>query len=157
MRTRYRLHATWRIAAPPDRVRAALRDVAGYSTWWRSVVGVGGQRDGDGWLRIRGALPYAITTRLTRLRDDERVLGACMRGDLEGWCAWRLDAVPGGTLVRFRQHVAARSPLLRALSPMLHGLLAANHAHVMRVGERGLRRHLAHGIEARSDEPIADG
>lgn len=144
MRTRYRLHATWRIAAPAAVVHAALRDVGDYPVWWPSVEAAAEASDGEGCMRIRGVLPYAITTRLTRVRDDERVLGARMRGDLEGWCAWRIDAAAGGTLVRFRQHVVARSRLLRALSPVLHVVLAANHALVMRAGERGLRRQLSH-------------
>lgn len=140
---RYRFRSTWWLDAPSAEVRAALADVAGYPVWWQGITAGPQVSEADGWITVRGALPYGITVRLTQIPAPDGVLAARIRGDLEGWSAWHLRPEEQGTRVLFRQRVVVRQRMLRAASPLFRPALAANHALVLRRGEAGLRRHLA--------------
>ena len=135
-----RFRSVWSIAAEPARVRAVLEDVAAYPQWWSSVVEGSVESEGDGWIGMRGPLPYMLRVRLTRMDAAEGVLAARIRGDLLGWCSWHVsEREGGGSTVIFQQHVILRRRALRLLVPVLRGRLRANHAAVMREGEAGLR------------------
>ena len=64
-------------------------------------------------------------------------------GDLQGWCAWQVTAEVTGTRAVFSQEVGVTSPMLGRAPFAIRPLLRANHAHMMRSGERGLGGYLA--------------
>ena len=141
----FRFRSVWRIPAEPAAVQAALADVAAYPDWWPSVVegrvepqAAAGR--GDGWIGMRGPLPYTLRVRLTQMDAPGGVLAARIRGDLLGWCSWHLSpARDGGTCVVFQQHVIVRRCSLVVIARFAARSLRANHEAVMRSGERGLR------------------
>ncbi len=144
MSTAYRFDDTWNLAAPQKQVFAALADVEDYERWWPQIREV--QRiDADrGRVRIRSLLPYTLDLVLARAAQDETggILRVDITGDLLGWCAWQLSAEGAGTRARFSQEVEVTMPMLSGARFALRPLLRGNHAHMMRSGERGLRKYL---------------
>jgi len=141
----FRFSDEWSIPAAPDRVYAALADVERYAVWWPQVLGVGRVDDESGRTRARSVLPYTLDLVLTRSVADERArrLRVTVDGDLRGWSQWLLEpADAGGTLAHFTQEVEVTSRLLRWGSRVARPLLLANHAGMMREGERGLTAYL---------------
>ncbi|SDH46949.1 SRPBCC family protein [Agrococcus jejuensis] len=145
MASDFRFRSVWRIAAEPDAVQAVLADVAAYPQWWPSVVEGRVEQAatpgrGDGWIGMRGPLPYTLRVRLTQMDAPDGVLAARIRGDLLGWCSWHLSpAKDGGTCVVFQQHVILQRRSLQAIARVATRRLRANHDAVMRSGEAGLR------------------
>lgn len=136
----FRFRSVWRVEAEPVVVLAALADVAAYPQWWSSVVQGAVEGEGDGWIAMRGPLPYTLRVRLTRMPAADGVLAARVRGDLLGWCSWHVSpGADGGAHVVFQQHVILRRRSLQAIARVAAGRLRANHAAVMRAGEAGLR------------------
>jgi hypothetical protein len=69
-------------------------------------------------------------------------------GDLHGWSSWQVSAVPGGgTVARFAQEVSVTSRAMSVLPAFSAPVLRANHAWMMRGGERGLGIYLASTAE----------
>jgi len=125
-------------------VYEALAYVEGYEHWWPQVREVH-RIDGDsGRVRIRSLLPYTLDLVLARAVQDEArgILRVDVAGDLLGWCAWQFTAEVAGTRARFSQEVEVTVPLLQRAPFAIRPLLRGNHAHMMRSGERGLRRYL---------------
>jgi hypothetical protein len=139
----YVFHSEWHLAAAPDAVYSALRDLAGYPQWWSQVRAVRELSDAVGEVRCRSLLPYDLVFVVTREIDDPvgRVLHASHIGDLEGTSRWVIR--PDGTAV-FDEDVVVRKPLVRAAGRTARPALRYNHAVMMRDGERGLRQHLQH-------------
>lgn len=141
----FRFRSSWRIAAEPEAVHAALVDVAAYSSWWPSVVESrvdesDASRPGSGRISMRGPLPCTLRVRLTQMGAPDGVLAARIRGDLLGWCSWHVSPTnDGGTSVVFQQHVILQRRSLQAIARVATRRLRANHAAVMRSGEAGLR------------------
>ena len=96
-------------------------------------------------MRIRSLLPYHLDLVLTRDAQDKThgILQVLVDGDLHGWCAWQLTSEGTGTRAVFSQEVEVTSPMLRRVPFAIRPLLRGNHSHMMRSGERGLRRYLA--------------
>jgi len=145
MSTAYRFDNQWHVGAPPDRVYAALADVDGYARWWPQVREIDRIDVDTGRVRIRSLLPYSLDLVLTRDAQNEThgILRVLVDGDLHGWCAWQLTPEGTGTRAVFSQEVEVASPMLRRAPFAIRPLLRGNHAHMMRSGERGLRRYLA--------------
>ncbi len=145
MSTAYRFDNQWHVGAPPDQVYAALADVDGYVRWWPQVREIHSIDVDTGRVRIRSLLPYNLDLVLTRDAQDEThgILRVLVDGDLHGWCAWQLTSEGTGTRAVFSQEVEVASPMLRRAPFAIRPLLRGNHAHMMRSGERGLRRYLA--------------
>jgi uncharacterized protein YndB with AHSA1/START domain len=142
--TTYRFDNLWHLRAPRAQVYAVLADFEGYELWWPQVR-ESHRIDGDrGSARIRSLLPYTLDLVLAPTVQDEvhGVLRVDLDGDLRGWCAWQLTAEGCGTSARFSQEVEVTVPMLRRAPPAIRPVLRGNHAHLMRSGERGLRRHL---------------
>ncbi|WP_035794180.1 SRPBCC family protein [Kitasatospora mediocidica] len=141
----YHLTSRWQLAAPPRTVYRLLRDVERYPQWWPQVRGVRALDDTSGELRIRSVLPYTLLMTARELRQDEAagVLEAELTGDLAGWSRWTVGAHGTGSLALFEEDVRPGKPLMRRLALPARPLFLANHALMMRAGERGLRRHLA--------------
>ncbi len=123
---------------------AALAYVEGYERWWPQVREIRRIDSDSGRVRIRSLLPYTLDLVLARAVQDEArgILRVDVGGDLQGWCAWQFTAERAGTLARFSQEVEVTVPLLQRAPFAIRPLLRGNHAHMMRSGERGLRRYL---------------
>ena len=144
MPAQYRFDNLWHLHAPREQVYAALADVDSYLLWWPQIREIHRIDDDSGRVRIRSLLPYTLNLVLARAVQDERrgVLRVDVAGDLRGWCAWQLTAEGAETRARYSQEVEVTVPLLQRAPFALRPLLRGNHAHMMRSGERGLRRYL---------------
>lgn len=149
----YRFRTRWLLAADPDVLFGVLADVAGYGDWWPQVRDGVRTGDGAGDLVIRSTLPYDLRVHLEQRRRDPaaRILEARLTGDIDGVAAWRIEPVaadppacaPPRCAAYFAEDVQARAALLRRLAPIARPAFIANHAAMMRDGQRGLARFLA--------------
>ncbi len=140
----YRFDNEWHLDAPREKVFAVLADVEGYGGWWPQIRQIHRIDAETGRVRIRSLLPYTLNLVLERVLQDEArgVLRVDVSGDLLGWCAWHLTTEGGGTRARFSQEVEVTVTVLQRMPSAIRPLLRGNHAHMMRSGERGLRKHL---------------
>lgn len=90
------------MAAPPERVYAALATLGEYPTWWPQVYSVEQVTQETAVVRIRSVLPYTLQLVLTREVEDRAMglLRVRIRGDLSGWSQWEV----------LRAGVASRQP-----------------------------------------------
>jgi uncharacterized protein YndB with AHSA1/START domain len=141
----------WRIAAPADRVWAALTAVPAWPDWWPGVRSVQTLRAGDAQglgsvQRIRWAtrLPYDLVIEIEAIEclPPERLRGRSS-GQLQGEGIWLLSEAEQGTDVTYVWRVQLTRPWMRWLAPLLAPLFRWNHESVMRAGGAGLARHLA--------------
>ncbi|MEU6062446.1 SRPBCC family protein [Streptomyces sp. NPDC047097] len=156
-RHHYRFTSLWRLPAPPDRVHAVLARPEDYPRWWPQVREVARRDERTGTASIRSALPYTLRVTLTERRNDAvaRVLESGIGGDMDGRARW--TTVPdgrGGSLARYEQEVVVRRKLLRRLAVPARPLLRANHAWMMRCGERGLTAWLRRPGEGPAGEAV---
>jgi hypothetical protein len=142
----YTFRSQWRIAATPDRVYAALADVATYPSWWPEVHEARLLEDGAGELRCRSLLPYDLVFVARReIEDaDRRILRASLSGDLTGTSQWTITGDDGATTAVFDEDVVVGKALIRLVGPLARPALRFNHDRMMRAGERGLREYLSH-------------
>lgn len=158
MAAAYQFDDMWRLNHPPSAVWRVLADPTSWPTWWPGLRAQVVREGGDGGLGTRGALTFAAPG--YRLRIGLEVVavavpagpewrgGVVLRcvGDLRGRAVATVSPSAGQTLVRIDWRVAvARPGLRRALAP-LPCVARASHAVVMRAGERGLERALAHAV-----------
>ncbi|MGH8894704.1 MAG: SRPBCC family protein [Actinomycetes bacterium] len=142
---RYRFRSVWPLAAAPEEVFRALRDVDDYPEWWPQVRRVDRIDDGTYDMVVRSVLPYDLVFRSTRSREDEAagVLEARMAGDLDGLSRWTIREDGAGTTLVFEEQVVAVKTMLRRLAFVARPAFVANHVLMMRAGRRGLRAYLA--------------
>jgi uncharacterized protein YndB with AHSA1/START domain len=140
----YRFRSLWALPAPPAAVYTALEHAEDYPRWWPQVREVSRIDELTGTIRIRSLLPYdmAFTAREVRRDPAAGVLEVAMTGDIEGGARWTLTADGAGTRARYEQEVEVRKPLLRRLAVPGRPVFRANHALMMRAGQRGLRTYL---------------
>lgn len=138
----FRFDHRWRLDAAPDAVFAALADVDRYVEWWPQVRRSRRLDERSGVTVIRSVLPVPLRLVLTRRVEDTAtgVLEVELAGDLVGWSRFTVDADGA----RYEQECVLGRPWLDRLAarPGAAALLRANHAWMMRCGERGLRRRL---------------
>lgn len=141
----YTFQSNWRLAAPPDRVYEVLADVETYPRWWPQVRATRRLDDVSGELTCRSLLPYDLTFVMHReVQDpDARILRARMTGDLAGSSQWTITSAGSGTLAVFDEDVDVGVGLVKAAGRLFRPALRANHDHMMRSGEKGLRKHLS--------------
>ncbi len=153
---RYHIVTTWRVPGTVEEVAAILGDVEALPRWWPSVYLDARERElGDAQgvgkvvaLHTKGWLPYTLRWqfRVTEVDPSGRVVIEPM-GDFTGrgeWALWQEGTTEAPvTVARYDWDVVARKPLVRALTPLLRPLLAANHDWAMRRGEESLRLELA--------------
>lgn len=132
---------SWTMGFAPEQVYAVLAAVADYPTWWTEVRSARQVSDDSVELQIRSFLPHTLAIQLTREIEDPvaGLLRVSISGDLEGWSQWQ---VREGTIAEFAQDVVVGGALPRRVLGLAAPLLHANHAAMMRSGERGLRRQL---------------
>jgi hypothetical protein len=140
----FHLHTEWRVPADADAVYRVLRDVEHYPQWWPQVHRVVKLSEDSGELHIRSHLPRDLIFRVEPDVEDAsaRLLRARMSGDLTGWSQWRVRPAGAYTGVAFDEQVRVSGPLLRLGSVFARPLLVANHAAMMRAGQRGLAARL---------------
>ncbi len=142
----YRFRSVWALDAPSELVFTALRELAEYPRWWPQVRSVRRVGADTAEIRCRATLPYELVFTTHRSREDESagVLEAAMEGDLGGFSRWTItEASCGATQAVFEEEVSAHKPLLRRTAVVARPAFLANHAWMMRCGERGLRTYLA--------------
>lgn len=142
----FRFEHAWSLSAPPARVFHVLADVERYAVWWPQVRRLERVDEASGWVWVRSALPFTLALLLTREVEDEAAgaLRVSIDGDLRTWSSWQVSAASGGgTVARFAQEVSVTSRAMSMLAPLSASLLRADHAWMMRGGERGLRAYLA--------------
>jgi hypothetical protein len=141
----YRFRSLWSVRATTTRVFDALVDLANYPAWWPDIRAVQQIDDDTAEVTCRSVLPYALTFRLHRaVQDSARGrMRVDMTGDLEGYVQGVVtERQPEGALLAISQRVVVTKPLLRALAPVGRPLFRANHALMMRRGQRGFRAYL---------------
>lgn len=145
----------WHLAAPVERVWAALTDPESWPRWWPYVRSVQTVRRGDasGIGSVRRIhwgtrLPYDVHIEVEAVESlrHER-LRACSRGQLSGQGIWLLRADGTGTAVTYVWRVELAQRWMRWLAPLLAPVLRWNHDGIMRAGGVGLARYLADGDE----------
>jgi hypothetical protein len=143
----YVFRSEWRLEAAPEHVYDVLADVERYPRWWPQVRSTRRLDDTSGELTCRSLLPYDLTFVMHReLEDrDARVLRARMAGDLVGTSQWTITAAGTGARAVFDEQVDVGIDLLRNAGRLFGPVLRFNHDHMMRSGEKGLRKHLATG------------
>lgn len=139
----YRLLSTWILAAPVERVWAALDDAERWPEWWPGVERVepaGFNRYRSTW---RSALPYALTFDFSvERREAPYLLAGRASGDLAGEGVWRLYEAAGQTASTWEWNVATTAPWMNALGPVARPVFSWNHDVLMRRGAHGLARRL---------------
>jgi hypothetical protein len=140
----------WHLAAPVDRVWAALAAPETWPRWWPNVravqtlhagdaSGIGGVRRIE-WTSGLG-YPVVIEVEAVEALRHERLRGRS-RGDLRGEGIWLLRSDGAATDVTYVWRVQLERPWMRVLAPLLAPLFRWNHQRVMREGCLGLARHL---------------
>ncbi len=146
----YRFHSVWsRLPATPARVYAVLERVEDYPQWWPQIREVLPGDVRTGTVRMRSVLPVdlRVTLRAERRDPEAGILEVALSGDLAGRLRCSVRAEPGGgSRAVFEQYAEVRKPVLGRVAPPLRPLLRANHALMMRAGQRGLRARLR-GLE----------
>lgn len=141
----YRFRSRWLVPADRDTLFGVLGDLGSYPQWWPQVRSVEQYDSKTALVVVRSSLPYALRVLATSLREDPvaGVLEARLAGDVNGWSRWTLPPAGAAGPLVYEQVVVAERPLLRRLGPVARPLFRANHAVMMRAGERGLRARVA--------------
>ena len=147
----HRLLTHWRIFGTAREIADVLGRTMELPRWWPSVYldAEEIEKGGEGGigrrvrLRTKGWLPYTLDWEL-RVTRSRHPFGFSIEanGDLAGTGVWTFEPVGAWTVVTYDWRVRAEKPLLRALSPFLFPVLAANHRWAMRRGEESLRLEL---------------
>ncbi|TDV42709.1 polyketide cyclase [Actinophytocola oryzae] len=141
----YRFRSLWSVRADTGRVFDALVDLASYPAWWPDIRTVHQLDDDTAEVVCRSTLPYDLTFRLHRAIEDapNGRMRVDMTGDLEGYVQGDVaEHRAAGALLAISQRVVVTKPLLRVLSPVARPVFRANHALMMRRGQRGFRAYL---------------
>ena len=142
----YVFRSHWLVPVPVPTVFDTLAKLDEYPTWWKQVRSARPIDEVTCEIEVRSALPYSLRMTAHHSRKDPAagVLEARLTGDLVGHSRWTVRDSPDGrgTVLEFGEEVEVQRPLLRKLA-FVRPALRANHALMMRAGERGLRRHLA--------------
>jgi len=142
--SRYRFTGAWRIEAEPEHVFAALAEAEHYPNWWPGIIATRRIDDRSGEIRLRSLVPVEVVFVATQEAVDPAAgtLVARFTGDLEGTGRWEVSGRDHSTVARYEEEFAVRAKAARAAGVLARPVIRANHEHVMREGERGLRRHL---------------
>jgi hypothetical protein len=146
------LSTEWLVEGSIEEVADILLEAERLPEWWPEVylsarvIDPGGP-DGLGRtvdLHTRGWLPYTLRWQ-ARLVESRRPHGWMVEatGDLVGRGVWRLEQRGELAAVSYDWRVRVEKPLLKAFTPILAPVYAANHRWAMARGLAGLRAELA--------------
>ena len=143
--THYVFRSVWQVQADVDDVIAVLNDLESYPAWWpeiRTVRPLGGDRFE---VVARSFLPYELRFVSEAAADEPSpgVINARLSGDMEGTVRWTVEEVDAGCRLVYDQEVTTHKRLLNVMAPVARPGFKANHAVMMRHGERGLRTFMA--------------
>jgi hypothetical protein len=141
----YRFRSLWSVRATTARVFDALVDLTSYPAWWPDIRAVEQIDDDTAEVVCRSVLPYALIFRLHRAMEDapNGRMRVDMTGDLEGYVQGVVaEHETEGAVLAISQRVVVTKRLLRVLAPVGRPLFRANHALMMRRGQRGFRAYL---------------
>jgi hypothetical protein len=143
--THYVFRSVWQVQADVEDVIAVLNDLESYPAWWpeiRSVRPLGGDRFE---VVARSFLPYELRFVSEAAADEPSpgVINARLSGDMEGTVRWTVAKVDAGCRLVYDQEVTTHKRLLNVMAPVARPGFKANHAVMMRHGERGLRTFMA--------------
>lgn len=143
--TFYRFRSRWELDAPRTRVFEALKDIERYVEWWPEIKLVSRIDEGRYEVVARATLPYELRFVSSRsvLDEDQGILEAGLRGDLNGFSRWTLEEGDGLTVAVFDEEVHTAKPLLNLLAPVARPAFRYNHTLMMRHGLEGLQRLLS--------------
>jgi hypothetical protein len=155
----YSFVSRWEVPVPPNRVWTELErmitatDAEAVPTWWPAVtVARPARRLFPGEtveLLVRSPLGYRLSVRLV-LRDvsSPGLLTAESTGDLSGRGTVRIERRgDAASVIVIGWDVLTRRPWMNTTAWLLRPVFVRAHAHVMRAGERGLRRRLSDPAE----------
>ena len=143
--THYVFRSVWQVQADLADVMAVLNDLESYPAWWpeiRSVRLLGGDRFE---VVARSFLPYELRFVSEAAPDEPRpgLINARLSGDMEGTVRWTVEQVDASCRLVYDQEVTTHKRLLNVMAPVARPGFKANHAVMMRHGERGLRTFMA--------------
>jgi hypothetical protein len=156
----------WRIPVSQERcwaeIDAFLRPGAG--AWWPGLRVESAPRElasgGTVVLVVRSPVGYRLRAQLVLTTvTPPAALVAESAGDLRGSGAVALQAVAGGTELRFQWEVDVRRRWMRVGSAVLRPVFVAAHNTVMRRGERAFRKRVSDApgeLRVRRTEPRPD-
>ena len=147
----YSFVSRWAVPVPAERAWAELERMllpGADRRWWPQLtLPMPPRRLAPGEravLAVRSPLGYSLRMRLEITDvDPGRALGAASDGDLRG--SGRVMVGSDGdaaSVIEFHWDVETRKPWMNATAWALRPVFERAHAHVMRRGERGLRRLL---------------
>ena len=139
----YHFVTRWRVRGEVAEVMEILDNAEDLPRWWPSVYIEVKKRGDIVELYTKGWLPYTLRWSFT-VTENRRPHGFTLipHGDFEGKGVWTLEQDGDWCDITYEWRVEARKPLLRALSPLIKPLLAANHRWAMARGEESLRLEL---------------
>ena len=146
----FELVSHWHIAAPIEKVWAALKATEQWPTWWRYVKSVReiepGDADGLGAIRHiawSSRLPYGVEFDVeVGEMQRPRFMRGRARGQLDGVGTWELTPDGDTTRVRYLWCVDLTTRWMRFIAPVAAPVFRWNHNGVMRAGAEGLAEHL---------------
>ncbi len=139
----YRFRSVWALPAPPSEVYPVLEQAEDYPRWWPQVREVTRIDERSGTMRIRSFLPVRPGVHGARTAPRPGGRGP---GDRDGGRPRGLGALDAHhRRVRHPRPVrpgGRREPLLRRFAVPGRPVFRANHALMMRAGQRGLAARL---------------
>ena len=159
----YHFLTQWRVIGELEMAADILGEPADLPRWWPAVylnVRVVEPGDAAGIGRVvelytKGWLPYTLrwSFRVTESRHPHG-FSLAAQGDFIGTGIWQLAQDSSAVVISYDWRIEATKPLLRAFSPILRPVFAANHRWAMATGERSLQLEL-YRRQATSDEERA--
>ena len=163
----YDFFTTWRVTGTCEEVHEVLSDGDSLVRWWPSVYlqvkttkpgddrGVGKVMD----LYTKGWLPYTLRWDFEIVETDPpHGFTLKAHGDFEGTGVWSFRQDGDTVEMTYDWRIDAEKPLLKALSPVLKPIFAANHRWAMARGQESLelelrRRHARTAAEREAVPP----
>jgi hypothetical protein len=152
----------WRVASDVATVWAAVRAIERWPHWWPSVVavapiGVDATGSADEWrFEFRTRLPYRMRFHVGLASEEPfRRVATRVSGGVEGTGAWGVQAIPGGTLVRFDWVITPQRRWMQVLSPIARPVFSWNHRALMVEGGEALARRLGVALLAPTVSTLA--
>lgn len=147
----YNFVSHWHIAAPAKATEEALLRSEDWTQWWPGLTSVeplnGGIRSGARYACVwQSGAGYSLrlTVTITEFIPGKSVSFTAV-GDLAGEGSLALDKTDLATtdiVIRWRADIT--KPWMKRVAPFFRPLFIFLHHRLMRAGERGLNRYIAH-------------